>query len=130
MKPITRSYISIALFCLFSAVSSSVSADDHDEGYGATVGRKALNGFANMTTSVLEIPKNIINTTNQSNVALGFVGGTAKGILNTVGRMMSGLADFITAPLPTKQFVHPAYVWDDFDVDTTYGEVFRLEDEE
>ena len=81
-----------------------------------------------MTTSALEIPKNIINTTNDSNVAWGFVGGLAKGILNTVGRMMVGLTDLITFPLPTKPFIYPKYVWDDFDEDTTYGEVFRLQE--
>ncbi|WP_305906517.1 exosortase system-associated protein, TIGR04073 family [Methylomarinum sp. Ch1-1] len=125
MKLNTHPHLSI-IFAALMALSSTVVADDQDS-YADKVGRKALNGFANLTTSTLEIPKNIINTTNQSNVAYGFVGGTAKGILNTVGRMMVGLTDLITAPLPTKQFIHPAYVWDDFDADTTYGEVFRLE---
>lgn len=126
MKQNKRSYISIALACLLMAMSSATLAEEQ-ESYGDTVGRKALNGFANLTTSALEIPKNIINTTNQSNVAYGFIGGGAKGILNTVGRMMVGLTDLITAPLPTKPYIYPLYVWDDFDVDTSYGQVFRLE---
>ena len=109
-------------------VTSSISFADEPEGYGSKVGDKALNGFANMTTSVLEIPKNIINTSNESNVIWGFIGGLTKGIINTVGRMMTGLTDFVTAPLPTKTFIHPKYVWDDFDEDTTYGEVFRLQE--
>ncbi|MEY3788913.1 MAG: hypothetical protein RLZ75_3121, partial [Pseudomonadota bacterium] len=29
-------------------------------------------------------------------------------------------------PLPTKPVAYPLYVWDDFDVDTTYGDVYRL----
>lgn len=127
MKQFIRPFMSIFFFCLL-LISSSAMAE-HEESYGAKVGNKALRGFANLTTSTLEIPKNIINTTNQSNVAYGFIGGTAKGILNTVGRMMVGLTDLITAPLPTKRFIHPGYVWDDFDADTTYGEVFRLEEE-
>ena len=109
-------------------VTSSISFADEQQSYGSKIGNKALNGFANMTTSALEIPKNIINTTNDSNVAWGFVGGLAKGILNTVGRMMVGLTDLITFPLPTKPFIYPKYVWDDFDEDTTYGEVFRLQE--
>ena len=109
-------------------VTSSISFADEQQSYGSKVGNKALNGFANLTTSALEIPKNIINTTNDSNVAWGFVGGLAKGILNTVGRMMVGLTDLITFPLPTKPFIYPKYVWDDFDEDTTYGEVFRLQE--
>jgi uncharacterized protein Usg len=55
------------------------------------------------------------------------VGGLAKGILNTVGRMFTGLVDFITFPMPTKPIVYPAYVWDDFDVDSVYGDVYRLD---
>ncbi len=128
MKQNKRSYSFLALACLLMAISTATPAGE-EESYGDTVGRKALNGFANLTTSALEIPKNIINTTNQSNVAYGFIGGGAKGILNTVGRMMVGLTDLITAPLPTKPFIYPQYVWDDFDADTTYGEVFRLEND-
>ncbi len=97
-----------------------------NKSYGAEVGHKALNGFANITTSFLEIPKNIINTINDSNFAYGVAGGAGKGILNTLGRMMTGMTDLITAPIPTKPIVAPAYVWNDFDADTTYGEIFRL----
>ncbi len=126
MKQILHPLPAIIFATLLMTISPLTPADEH-ETYGSIVGRKALNGFTNMTTSVLEIPKNIINTSNQSNIAYGVVGGLAKGILNTAGRMISGLADFVTAPLPTKQFVHPAYIWNDFDADTTYGEAFRLQ---
>lgn len=100
-----------------------------DDSYGDRVSEKALNGFTNINTAVLEIPKNIINTTNDSNVAFGFVGGAVKGILNTVGRMMTGLTDLITAPIITKPIVQPEYIWQDFDADSTYGPVFRLDNE-
>ena len=119
--------LQLLLTSLLMAISS-ISLAGEQQGYGSQVGNKALNGFTNMTTAVLEIPKNIINTTNDSNVAYGFVGGLAKGILNTVGRMMAGLTDFVTAPLLTKPIVQPVYIWDDFDVDSTYDEVFRLQD--
>ena len=118
-----------ALVVFLLLCSVSIQADEEDS-YGEIVGHKALNGFTNMTTAVLEIPKNIINTTNESNIFYGVVGGLSKGIINTLGRMTSGLTDFITAPIPTKQFVHPAYIWDDFDQDTTYGKVFRLNKEQ
>jgi len=115
------------LISLLMATSMNIYADEQ-QSYGAQVGDKAISGLTNMTTAVLEIPKNIINTTNESNIAYGAVGGLMKGILNTVGRITTGLADFVTAPLPTQQIVHPKYVWDDFDQDTTYGKVFRLEE--
>ena len=97
------------------------------QSYGEKVGNKALNAFANMTTSPLEMPKNIINTMNQSNFFYGVFGGFLKGLVNTLGRTGCGIADFITLPLPTKPIAYPVYIWDDFDVDTTYGEVFRLD---
>ncbi len=98
-----------------------------EQSYGEKVANKALNAFANMTTSPLELPKNIINTMNQSNFFYGVFGGFLKGLVNTLGRTGCGIADFITIPLPTKPIVYPVYIWDDFDADTGYGEVFRLD---
>ena len=96
------------------------------QSYGEKVGNKALVAFANLTTSPLEIPKNIINTMNQSNFYYGVFGGFLKGLVNTLGRTGCGIADLKTLPLPTKPVAYPIYIWDDFDVDTTYGEVYRL----
>jgi len=126
MKTLFRLTFIMVLF-----FNAQVVQADQPKSYGAVVGHKLVNGMTNMVTAVLEIPKNIINTTNQnkSNIAYGIVGGMLKGVLNTSGRLISGATDFVTAPIPTQQFVQPAYIWDDFDADTTYGKVFRLEDE-
>jgi putative exosortase-associated protein (TIGR04073 family) len=97
------------------------------QSYGEKVGFKALNAFANLTTSPLELPKNIINTMNKSNFFYGVFGGFLKGLVNTLGRTGCGIADLLTFPLPTKPIVYPVYIWDDFDVDTTYGDVYRLD---
>lgn len=115
------------LLSLLMLVSFTSSANDQ-QSYGSKVGNKALNGLANMTTSIAEIPKNIINITNDSNLIFGIAGGVGKGILNTFGRILTGITDLITAPIPTKPIVNPAYVWNDFDDDTTYGEIFRLQE--
>jgi putative exosortase-associated protein (TIGR04073 family) len=123
----TKSTFSI-IFASFLIFSSSSLFAEEQQSYGSKVGNKALNGLSNIFTAVLEIPKNIINTTNDSNIAYGVVGGLAKGTLNTAGRLFSGVADLITFPIPTKPIAQPVYVWDDFDVDTTYGEVFRLDE--
>ena len=101
--------------------------DPLQQSYSQKVGNKALNAFANLTTSPLEMPKNIINTMNQSNFFYGVFGGFLKGLVNTLGRTGCGIADFITLPLPTQPIAYPVYIWNDFDVDTTYGEVFRLD---
>jgi len=98
-----------------------------NETYGDKIGKKALSGWTNLSLGMLEIPKNMINTTNQSNVIYGVIGGLFKGLIHTGGRMGVGIADLITFPLPTKPIAYPAYIWDDFDVDTTYGDTFRLD---
>ena len=94
--------------------------------YGEKIGNKALIGFANLATGILEIPKNMINTINQGNFFYGVGGGFIKGTVNTLGRMGCGIADIITLPIPTKPVAYPLFIWDDFDADTTYGEVLRL----
>ncbi len=88
---------------------------------------KALNGITNIGTAILELPKNTINTVNDSNVALGVIGGAIKGTLHTVGRFTAGLVDLATFWLPTEPILQPSNIWDDFDKETTYGKVFRVE---
>lgn len=151
MTKFNRIYASLFFTTLLTAYTPMIKADMQQQGYGDQVvantsfppvnntndpqqqtfgqkgDNKALNAFANLTTSTLEIPKNIINTMNESNFFYGVFGGFLKGLVNTLGRTGCGIVDFITLPLPTQPIVYPAYVWDDFDVDTTYGPVFRLD---
>jgi putative exosortase-associated protein (TIGR04073 family) len=111
--------------------------------YRSQVGDKALNGTANIFTGVLELPKGIINQVNYNysgnfnnaynnntddNIVYGVIGGVISGALNATGRIMTGVTDLVTAPLPTKPIIQPRYVWDDFDQKNTYGQVFRLVD--
>ncbi len=107
--------------------SSTQGRGSFGSSYGSKVGNKALNSFANLTTSVLELPKNIINTSNKSNFIYGITGGLFKGVINIIGRTAVGITDLITIPLPTRPIAQPLYIWDNFDVDTTYGPVFRLD---
>lgn len=117
---------------------------EHDR-YVRQVGDKALNGFTNIVTGPLEMPKGIINQVNynysggnnysynntydpDNNIVYGVIGGIISGALNATGRIMTGVTDLVTAPLPTKPIVQPRYVWDDFDKTNTYGQVFRLVD--
>jgi hypothetical protein len=119
---------------------------EHDR-YVRQVGDKALNGFTNVITGPLEMPKSIINQINynygnsgnnmdsynnsnnpDNNIVYGVIGGVISGTLNATGRIMTGVTDLVTAPLPTKPIVQPRYVWDDFDKTNSYGQVFRLVD--
>jgi putative exosortase-associated protein (TIGR04073 family) len=85
--------------------------DPQQQSFGQKGNNKALNAFANLTTSTLEIPKNIINTMNQSNFFYGVFGGFLKGLVNTLGRTGCGIVDLITLPLPTQPIVYPVYIW-------------------
>ncbi|MDD2725662.1 MAG: exosortase system-associated protein, TIGR04073 family [Methylovulum sp.] len=95
--------------------------------YAQKINEKALRMVSNFDSSLLEIPKNIINTTNDSNIFYGLTGGLAKGLINTLGRVSVGFADFISLPIPTKPVAYPLHVWDDFDKDTQYNDIFRLD---
>jgi putative exosortase-associated protein (TIGR04073 family) len=148
MTKFNRFFVFFLLTSLFTVFTPITQADMQQQGYGnmaytpvtqayesqqsasygEKIGNKALNGFANIGTSWLEVPKNIINTMNQSNFFYGVFGGLLKGLVNTLGRAGSGLADVLTIPIPTKPIVYPVYIWDDFDIDTSYGEVFRLDE--
>jgi putative exosortase-associated protein (TIGR04073 family) len=133
-------YIFLPFISLFMACMPTAQADSPQQSYGnqtevalqqssygEKIGNKALNAFANLATSPLEIPKNIINTMNQSNFFYGVFGGFIKGLVNTLGRAGCGITDLITLPIPTRPIAHPVYIWDNFDMDTTYGEVLRLD---
>lgn len=136
MKKYSPALLSAILISALMVLSPVTQADEQhvdnanaqeEQSYPEKVGEKALSGFANVSTALYEIPKNIINTTNQSNVVFGFTGGLAKGLLNTMGRVMVGVADLATTLIITKPIVSPGHVWEDFDTDTTYGEVMRLD---
>lgn len=129
MRKVNRFFVFFLLTGLLAVHASATFAANQSgqSSYGSKVGRKAVNALANLTTAPLEIPKSMINTSNKSNVFYGIVGGLFKGLVHTAGRLGVGIADLITIPLPTKPITQPAYIWDDFDVDTTYGPAFRLD---
>ncbi|ESS73315.1 hypothetical protein MGMO_26c00270 [Methyloglobulus morosus KoM1] len=147
-----RQYTLATLFLLLLSVQMPVFAEDYyqqqlqneqllnhelkrqnqvrHKSYGRLVADKSLNGLANMASAPLEIPKNIINISNEpdSNVFYGLFGGIIRGSLDTAGRILNGANDLVTAPLPTKPVVQPKYIWDDFDQTNSYGQFYRLVD--
>jgi len=110
-----------AALCMSSAAMAS-------DNYGRDVAVKLGSGLSNLALAWVEFPKNIINTTNETNVTLGFSGGVLKGGLHTLGRIASGVVDVITSPLPTQPITNPTFVWENFNVETQYGPVFQLKD--
>ncbi len=109
-------------------ISSTPSLANEQQSYADKIGTKAINSLSNITTAFIEIPKSIINTTNNSNIVYGLLGGIFKGSVNTVGRILVGTVDLITFPIPTKPVAKPVHVWNNFETDTTYGDIFQLEE--
>jgi putative exosortase-associated protein (TIGR04073 family) len=99
-----------------------------EENYGERIGEKLGSGLANITTGWLEIPKTVISTTNEYNIALGITGGLFKGILHMLGRTAAGALDLITFPLPTDPVVQPQFIWEDFDRESSYKPILTSRD--
>lgn len=134
MNAKSRALIVSALFALSSQMGvcaeKAPMIDNNNESYGDIVGRKVSSGFANLVGAPIEIPKNVLLTVNSSNtvyggVILGTIGGMISGVLHMGARMGIGVADLITAPIPTAPMVSPLMVWDDFESETSYGKVLK-----
>lgn len=119
----------ITLFILLISTSSHAYDEPNapQRTYGEIIKTKAAVSFTNFATAGLEVPKNIIKTTNESNLLFGVTGGLLKGFLHMFGRMGASFTDIMTLPLPTKPILEPAYIWDDFNADTTYHPIFEIE---
>ncbi|PPD22101.1 MAG: exosortase [Methylomonas sp.] len=105
--------------CLLSAALMTapvVKADDHLGCFFNRLGQ----GIANMATGFLEIPKNIINISDDHNIFVGMTWGLLRGTAHGVSRTLVGGAEFLSSPIPTKDFLTPDYVWDRFSEDTRY----------
>jgi len=120
-SPMLFTLLITALLCTVSIAQ----AQQPTESYGDTFARKVGSGFANLTLSVLEVPKNIIIVSNQTNVLFGLAGGLVLGGVDLLGRTGVGILDLVTAPLPTQPIVFPLFVWEDFNKSTAYGPIFR-----
>ena len=98
----------------------SVFADEHKHDYLSCFTAKVSHGFMNAATGIIEIPKNIVNISQDENILVGITWGTIRGVFHTVGRTVVGAAELITAPIPTDDYISPPYVWDRFSEDTRY----------
>ncbi len=96
--------------------------------YGEQVGEKGLNGITNIGTAWMEIPKNVVKTTQETNILYGMIGGLGAGVFNTLGRLSTGVFDLLSAPIPTDPLVSPVRAWEKFDTSTTYGVNYHLEE--
>ena len=110
-----------ALFILFITLLATPNLVMADQ-YPDKAVEKLGNGLANAVTGVVEIPKTITIVGNRDGVVHGMTVGFLTVIANAVGRSLSGAFDSATFLIPTTPFVKPAYIWDDFNRETTFVE--------
>ena len=109
--------------CVLSSAllsAGSVYADEHEQSYLSGLSCKLTQGLFNTATGFIEIPKNVVNISHDENIFVGLTWGVLRGVAHTVGRTVVGVAELITAPIPTDPYITPPYVWDRFSEDTRY----------
>ncbi|MEE9423973.1 MAG: exosortase system-associated protein, TIGR04073 family [Methylococcales bacterium] len=123
-KKLVRKSVIAAVVVAWLPVSAM--ADQQRESYGEQIGYKAMNGFANIATGWIELPKSIISVSNEHNVAFGASFGLLQGTMHTLSRTLTGVMDVATFMIPSKPAVQPEFVWQDFDVNSSYGDYFDI----
>lgn len=104
---------SVALAAVLAAAQPVFAEQDT----GRLVMTKLFRGVANLTTGWMEIPKQMINTSEEKNVGQGVTWGFAKGIGWAVGRTLAGAYEIVTFPFPIPEnyqpVMNPDYVLSD-----------------
>lgn len=116
MKHISTLFLLPTILSLF--LSFNVHAADS---YPEKAGEKLATGVANIVTGIGEIPKNMMITSQKKGTIYGVTAGFFVGIVQTVGRTVSGALDVATFVIPTTSLAQPTYIWDDFNRETTYS---------
>lgn len=117
----------LSLSVLFFLVSQTVMAQSYtmygerlEKSYPTMAGEKLMNGIVNAATGWVELPKTVILTSQRDGAPYGLTVGLLTGLVHTVGRTVLGALDAATFFIPTPPVVHPPYIWQDFDKETTY----------
>ena len=128
MKPLLKSLFIIALLYLFNPLAAFADNQNSspNNSHISRVGEKLGVGIANVVTGVVEIPKTMIVSSKKNGVAYGATAGFITGIFHTVGRTLCGTLDLVTFMIPTKSLVHPEYIWNNFNQETTYSSNFQM----
>jgi putative exosortase-associated protein (TIGR04073 family) len=109
MMSTTRSFL--ALVFLFFVYAGPADAQ--------TAVRKMGRGLANMTTSFLEIPGQMVKETRAQGAGLGIPVGFAKGLGMIIPRVLVGVYEFLSAPFPAPEgyrpILNPEFPWDYFE---------------
>jgi len=115
--------LSLVLSILFLFSSQAVASGSYfssSGSYFSRSGEKFVSGIANVATGFMELPKNVILTSQNEGPLYGITVGLATGLMHTVGRTVIGALDVVTFLVPTKPSVQPPFIWQDFSRETTY----------
>jgi len=99
--------LSIAIICL--VIANSANAQDVGK-YRKQIGNKAARGVGNVMFGWTEIPKRVVDITQESkNPIWGAVAGVYQGTLKALARTTSGVVDIATCGIRSdeKPFVQP-----------------------
>jgi putative exosortase-associated protein (TIGR04073 family) len=107
-------------------ISTPSFADDGGIGYPAKIFGKLGIGIINAATGIIEIPKSMTVESQQEGIGMGLSVGLLKGLGNTLGRSILGVADVVTFPIPTKPMLTPPVVFQDFSTATEYSNGWEL----
>lgn len=112
----------IACVVFSSAVLSAGSAyaEEQEHSYLSRFTCKLTQGFFNTTTGFIELPKNVINISHDQNIFVGLTWGVVRGVAHSVNRTVVGVAELITAPIVTNDYITPRFAWERFSEDTRY----------
>ena len=109
MTSTTRSLLALAVLVLVYASPAAAQ----------TAVRKMGRGLANMTTSFLEIPGQMVKETHAQGAGVGIPVGFAKGLGMIVPRVLIGVYEFLSSPFPAPEgyrpILTPEFPWDYFD---------------
>jgi len=124
MKPM---WICLLLTACYLAPAASPHAQEAaGPNYPAAIAAKAGSGLANIAAGWMEIPRTISATSRQNGIAIGMSAGLFRGIANTLGRTVMGVADFVTFPIPSHPLLDPPWPWQGLDRETRFNQKWEL----
>ena len=114
-----KRFVAIGLVFLFIVGFSTILFAD--EGtvkttpYRLAIGNKVARGFKNVILGWTEIPKRMVDITNETNDPIwGVFAGTFQGTLKAMARTASGVSDVVTAPISPEK---PPFISPDINVE-------------
>ena len=108
MRTRNAALVFAGMAALIIATSASPAAAD-------SAARKAGRGLAAITCGFLEIPGNIVKTSDEKGYAWGFSLGLAEGLGRTVVRELVGVYELLSSPIEApagfKPILEPEFPW-------------------